>query len=257
MSGGARARALILTYHAVELGPPPLYVAPAQFEAHLEVLDRLGAVALTVSELVRRLRAGALPDRAVALTFDDGFASVCEHAAPLLRQRGWPATVYCVSGHLGGLNDWPTQPASVRRRPLASVEQLRALASDGWEIGGHTHSHPPLGRLSGPALETEIAGCRRRLEEATGAAVTSFACPYGDPPAGPVRSLIEDTYETCCGTRLGLVDAGADPFGLPRVDAHYLRRTPMLARAVRGDRAHLALRRAGAGVRRRFVQDFD
>lgn len=250
------ARGLILTYHAVESGPPPLFVEPAVFEAHLQVLSDAGAVVLTLSSLARRLRDGSLPDRAVALTFDDAFASVVSEALPRLRRRGWPATVYCVAGHLGGTNDWPTQPAAVPRRRLASADELAELAAAGFEIGAHTLTHPPLSQLSGDALHKEVVDCQHRLEAIVGQPVRTFACPYGDCPQGAARQLLERTYDAVCITALDTVGPAADPYALPRVDAHYLRRPRLLGHVVRGRGfGYLAVRRAGARARRLVVSD--
>jgi peptidoglycan/xylan/chitin deacetylase (PgdA/CDA1 family) len=88
MSGSA----LILTYHAVERGPAPLCVDPGLFREHLDVLAGAGAAVLTVSQVAEAVRGGALPERAVAITFDDGFAGVAEHAAEALAERGMRAT---------------------------------------------------------------------------------------------------------------------------------------------------------------------
>lgn len=202
------------------------------------------------------MRAGDLPPRAVALTFDDAFASVVSEAAPRLRRRGWPATVYCVAGYLGATNDWPTQPEWAPRRPLAAAEDLVTLIASGLEIGAHTNSHPPLSGLSGDALHEEVAGCRRRLESVCGQPVTTFACPYGDYPQGPVRELLEATYDAVCGTELATVGDAADPYALPRVDAHYLRAPRLLEQVVRGrGLGYLAVRRAGARARRLVRSD--
>lgn len=221
------------------------------------MLASAGAAVLTVSDLVAALRAGELPDRAVALTFDDAFASVVSEAAPRLLRREWPATVFCVAAHLDGTNDWATQPPTAPRRPLASSADVARMARAGLEIGGHTMSHAPLGDLTGRALHDEVVGSRARLEEIAGTAVRGFACPYGDPPAGEARALVKATYDYSCGTRLNLTSPDADTYALPRVDAHYVRNPNVLERVVRGQgSAYLATRRAGARLRRLVVHDF-
>src|SRR5262249_16377676 len=108
-------RALVLTYHAIGAGPPPLFVEPSLLATHLDCVVESRATVLTVSRFAAALREGSLPERAVALTFDDGFANVHEEAAPLLAERGLTATVFCVAGHLGGRSDWPSQPPSAPR----------------------------------------------------------------------------------------------------------------------------------------------
>lgn len=211
---------------------------------------------LTLSSFADRLRDGSLPQRAVALTFDDAFASVVSEAAPRLRRRGWPATIYCVADYLGGSNDWPTQPVGAPRRPLASPDELAELAASGFELGAHTLTHPPLSQLTGDALQAEVVGCKRPLERLAGRPIRTFACPYGEVPGTEGRRLLEGAYSTVCTTALDRVRAGADPYALPRVDAHYVRNPALLARVLRGsDLGYLAARRAGARARRLVFSD--
>ncbi len=247
---------LVLTYHAVEEGPPPLCLDPRTFRAHVEAVAESGVPVLTVSELAAALRAGALPERAVALTFDDGFASVARVAAPLLLERGLKATVFCVAGRLGGMNDWPTQPARAPRRALAGAAELADLARGGFEIGSHGMEHTPLAPAAGETLRREIAGSRRALEEAVGAPVASFAYPYGLLPGDEGRRLVAGEYTAACAGGLRPATASADPFALPRVDAHYLRRPERLRAALEGSAtAYLAARRIGARARRAVRAD--
>src|SRR5215470_438384 len=86
----------ILMYHRVaeiRFDPWGLAVAPAAFEEQLEVLCRTREP-LPMSEFVGRLARGTLSDRAVALTFDDGYADNLLAAKPILAKYGVPATVF-------------------------------------------------------------------------------------------------------------------------------------------------------------------
>jgi len=94
-----RDRLLVMCYHGVSLRDehewnPRLYVSPALLGHRLDEIRRLGATVLPLSEAVARLRAHDLPERAVALTFDDGFFDFLDRAYPLLQAHGYPATVY-------------------------------------------------------------------------------------------------------------------------------------------------------------------
>lgn len=88
--------AIVLLYHRVaELATDPqwLAVTPGRFDEQLGALRRVARI-VPLGELVRGVRDGVVPDRAVAITFDDGYADNLTHAAPLLRKHNAPATVF-------------------------------------------------------------------------------------------------------------------------------------------------------------------
>jgi peptidoglycan/xylan/chitin deacetylase (PgdA/CDA1 family) len=249
--------ALAITYHEVGAGPAPLCTGPELLREQLDCLAALGANTLTISELAEGLRRNELPERAVALTFDDGFKSTAEVVAPMMVERGMRATVFCVAGHLGGLNEWPSQRAGAPRRPLVDLQDLRDLAAAGFEIGSHGMEHAPLAVVADEQARRELVDSRSLLEQTIGVPVHSFAYPYGSRPRPAARALIEHTYTTACDTRVAVVDPGADLFALPRVDAHYLRRPAVLQRAVAGSLGHyLRARRLGSRARRYLRSDY-
>jgi peptidoglycan/xylan/chitin deacetylase (PgdA/CDA1 family) len=97
------APAVILMYHRVtELANDPhlLAVAPEHFGQQLEAIGAIG-VPLRLSELVQALQQGRVPPRAVAVTFDDGYADNLHNAKPLLARHGVPATVFVTAGQVG------------------------------------------------------------------------------------------------------------------------------------------------------------
>jgi peptidoglycan/xylan/chitin deacetylase (PgdA/CDA1 family) len=248
---------LILTYHAVEDGPAPLCIDPAVFAEHVRTIAAAGCVAVTVSELAAALRAGDVPDRAVAITFDDGCASVAEHAAPVLREHGTRATIFCVAGHVGGANDWASQAPWAPRLRLADADALVSLAAEGWEIGSHGVEHSPLDDAGEEVARREVAESHKLLEEMLATTVSSFASPYGARPSAAAAALIAETYEAACAGGPAAVTRGADPFALPRVDAHYVRSPERLRRALTGSPgAYLALRGLASRLRRGMRKDY-
>lgn len=247
---------LVLTYHGVGPAADPLHVDAATFTAHLDAIVEAGRPVVRVSELAARLRAGADPS-GVAITFDDGFASVARVAAPLLAERGLPATVFCVAGHLGGRSDWPSAHPDAPTVDLARADELAELAGLGWEIGCHGMMHAPLLGDDGELLRRELGEARSQLEQATGAAVRALAYPYGAGPSEAARALVEATFDAACSTRLGSVGAGTDVWSLPRVDAHYVRRPRLLRAALAGTLGpYLRTRGLGARARRAVRRDF-
>ncbi|AFZ13623.1 polysaccharide deacetylase [Crinalium epipsammum PCC 9333] len=96
-------KALILMYHRVgevDIDPWALCVTPENFAEHLEVLQK-DYHPLSLTELVKAHQGGKLPNRSVAITFDDGYADNLHQAKPLLNRYGIPATVFVSTGYLG------------------------------------------------------------------------------------------------------------------------------------------------------------
>jgi peptidoglycan/xylan/chitin deacetylase (PgdA/CDA1 family) len=92
-------RLLILCYHGISLDDehlwrPGLYMEPAVLEQRLETLKRGNYAVLPLGESLERLRAGTLPPRSVAITFDDGTYDFYKQAFPRLKSYTFPVTVY-------------------------------------------------------------------------------------------------------------------------------------------------------------------
>ena len=73
---------------------PELYISRATLARRFAILQRIGCAVLPLGEAVHLLYAGRLPERAVTITFDDGFCDFIGGALPLLAAYRWPATVY-------------------------------------------------------------------------------------------------------------------------------------------------------------------
>ncbi len=258
MSRQPAPRALILMYHAVEPARSALSVTPELFRSHLRCIAESGARVVTVRALAEELRRAKSPrDFLLAITFDDGFESVAELAAPLLAERELPATVFCVAGRLGGTSDWPSGRAGGTTRALASASALRDLSQAGFEIGSHGFDHEPLVADAEQLLRREIADSKSVLEEAVGTHVSSFAYPYGAGPSRLARRLVEETYEAACTTKMASLSPQPDRYALPRVDVHYVRRPELLARVLAGRIGpYLVARRIGARTRRALWKDY-
>jgi peptidoglycan/xylan/chitin deacetylase (PgdA/CDA1 family) len=180
----------------------------------------------------------------VALTFDDGFRNFFEHALPILQEFGYPATVFLVSGYIGGRNDWPTQPSQpyVPTIDLMSWSDVEQIVRLGIGLGAHTITHPYLSRLGAEGIEREMADGKARLEDRAGRKIDAFAYPYGDID-GRVRAAAERHFTVACGTRLAFVNGRSDPLDLPRIDMFYLRQRFWFERlSTSTGHAYLALR---------------
>jgi len=240
----------ILMYHSLDSSGSVISVAPGTFADHMDCLSSLGLKGIALREAVAHRSAfGSWPSGCVVLTFDDGYTNFLDVAMQILHAAGFAATMFLVSGHAGGRNDWAPPPPGLGVQPILSWQQVRDLTGRGIEIGAHTRSHPDLRRLADPAAENEIAGCRCELEDRIGAAVESFAYPFGH--VGSVsQAIVRREFRAACTTVLRR--AGNDDLhALPRIDMYYLGSGDRLARLLNGDLdGYLSLRRWGRSARR-------
>ncbi|CAN5224347.1 hypothetical protein BH09ACT12_BH09ACT12_08680 [soil metagenome] len=171
----------IIGWHRVDTLGEGLSTPLSAFEEHLDVLDDWGAQVLPLGEAVALLAAGALPPKAVALTFDDGYASVVETAWPLLRDRGFPASLFVVSDYLDGDRTfaWDGDGTGRDELRLATGEELVLAHRDGLDIGSHTQTHPWLPGLDDRVVERELALSRAVISDLLGEDVTALAYPTG------------------------------------------------------------------------------
>lgn len=106
-----RRRLLILCYHGVSLADehewsPAMFVTLRQFRSRMQIIKERGCTVLPLGDAIQRLHSGTLPERSVAITFDDGFYDFYTMAWPLLKEFSYPATVYLTTYHVDHWQ-WP------------------------------------------------------------------------------------------------------------------------------------------------------
>ncbi|MFH1666476.1 MAG: polysaccharide deacetylase family protein [Elusimicrobiota bacterium] len=170
----------ILMYH--KIGDPPmgsklkkLWVSPRKFRKQLAYLKKKGYESITFKNLAAM---NEFDSRKVIITFDDGYRNNFLVALPILKEFGYEAVFFVVSGAAGGKNFWHN---SELEEPVDMLtwEEIKKMDEDGMEIGGHALSHKNLSELPDDALEKEIFEDKKNIEEKLGKNIMSFAYPYG------------------------------------------------------------------------------
>jgi peptidoglycan/xylan/chitin deacetylase (PgdA/CDA1 family) len=167
-----RRRPVILMYHRVaapRVDPWDLAVEPERFAAQLEVL-RATRRPFAMSEFVDRARRGRLPDDAVAVTFDDGYADTLTQARPRLARAGVPATLFLATAFVGQrVEYWWDELA---RGLLVDAEARPDGGRDPWRADGPPKTErqamylarwQALRALSAAARDAELARVRASL----------------------------------------------------------------------------------------------
>ena len=249
----SQPRVPILTYHSLDDSGAVTSVSPGDFAQHMRSLARRGFTGISLSDLLdgweNKIK---LPARPVVLTFDDGFANLLPHAAPILAELKFRATLFAVSGRCGQTNDWPDQAPGIPRLPLLNWDELAQLANAGWEIGAHTVTHRQLTSLPADEARREILESKTVIEQKLGRAVTTFAYPFGAMNAAS-RDCVRDNFRAGCSVAFGTASPQHDRSALPRLDVYYVR-TPSVFNlfGTWTGGAYLALRGAGRILKARL-----
>jgi peptidoglycan/xylan/chitin deacetylase (PgdA/CDA1 family) len=164
-----------------------------------------------------RLEHRLSPARTVAITIDDGYRDILSVAQPLLRRHGFPATVFVVTGLVGGSNDWDAN-GLLHRRPLLSWDELRRLRREGTTCGAHTRTHPSLISADDETLRREIAGSRSDLERELVDVVPAFAYPYGLRDARATAAVRDASFAAACTASAGLNSPATPRLALRRLE---------------------------------------
>lgn len=125
-----RGRLSILIFHRVLPAPDPLFPGEVDAQQFDQIVGWVCAWCnvLPLDEACVRLVAGTLPSRAVAITFDDGYADNHDQALPILRRHGVSATFFVATGFLDGGRMWnDTVIEAVRHCTLDQID-LRSIA---------------------------------------------------------------------------------------------------------------------------------
>jgi biofilm PGA synthesis lipoprotein PgaB len=205
---------VVLQYHHFsETTPAVTSVSPAQFEQHLEYLEKNHFSVLPLQKVISDIQQGKdLPGQCVSLTVDDAYISVYETAFPLLQKRHWPLTVFV-----------NTQAVDEGRQPYMSWEQMREMSKHGVTFENHGHSHDHLVRMQEneslddweQRVSADILTAQNRITDELGIAPTFFAHPYGEYNPAIIK-LLKKFKLTGFGQQSGPIWSDANFGALPR-----------------------------------------
>lgn len=175
------------------------HVSRDRFAAHLEAIRRSSRRVITAGEFARDAK-----DDTVVITFDDGWRGTFDLAVPMLRQAGWPATIFVTRDFLG-------------RKHFADDPALRDAAAAGMEIGVHGTTHRMLSSCTAEERLWEFRACREHHEAVLGQPVVSASQPGGDWNAEIVLAARKAGLKSLGTSRPGCNVPGTDLFALRRI----------------------------------------
>jgi len=215
----------ILMYHMIKQHQggkfKGLRVSPAMFEKQVKYLVENGWHFFTMSELIEKKE--SLPEKSVALTFDDGYEDNYTHAFAILQKYDVKATIYIVVDRHG--REWSSRRKAknnsgelMQEPKLTDVQIEEMLASGLVEIGSHTMTHDNLTTLDTEGKKREIIASKEMIEKTFGMVCNSFCYPFGLFDDEDRKWVEKAGYTNATTTQAGIDDVTtADPYRLKRI----------------------------------------
>ena len=213
------AKVMVLLYHRFEDRPKDsLSIPPVEFRQNMEELKKDGISVISMKDfLAWRRGEKSIPPKSAIITIDDGYTSAYSVAWPILKELGYPFTMFIYTNfvNVGG-----------KSMTWAQLEEMRDAGVD---IESHTISHhdlrhaPKRGDDYTAWLHNEIYGSKEILEQKLGIKIVAFAFPYGTHNEVVRKMAKEAGYEalfTVYGQHMGF-DAPMDQLGRYAFDARH------------------------------------
>tara|TARA_Y100000814_G_scaffold292040_1_gene269739 strand:- start:408 stop:1460 length:1053 start_codon:yes stop_codon:yes gene_type:complete len=205
---------VILVYHHVSTSTPPsTSISPEDFRKHLDYLLQNDFNVIPLDQMLETLQTeGQLPEKAIAITFDDGYISIYDTAFPMLQSYGFPFTLFLSTG-----------PIDRQQQNFMNWEQVKEMSEAGVIIANHMVEHPymldkdpeesEIQWLS--RLENELLVAETRIEQQTGQSHRYLAYPFGEFNAD-IKAMLEANGFVGLAQNSGAIGVNSDFLSLPR-----------------------------------------
>ncbi|ALV25163.1 polysaccharide deacetylase [Campylobacter iguaniorum] len=210
------AKARVLMYHSISEHFGERHdkwrVKPSDFEEQISWLHKNGFQSFTISELANLK---AIPNKSVAITFDDGYGDNYDAAFKILKKYNFKATIYLVPNQRS--NHWEKQNTNHLANML-NAEQIQKMQSSNLiEFGSHTLGHVNLATINANELQNELQTSKKDVENITQTPCTAFAYPYGKYNENIKNAVINAGYKNAVIVKRGLYTPNDDKFEIKRI----------------------------------------
>ena len=199
-------RLIVIYYHEiVKDGEGSSYqkLDISKFEEQMKYLNRQGFHSFLFSDI-----SAGIPEKAIIVSFDDGFRSVYQNAVPIMKKYGIKGNVYLPTAYIGV------------EQEFMNWEMVEKMYSTGdWYFAAHTHNHVDIRSLTRVQVEEEVNKSRKEFQKHLGYVPRAFCIPYGTFNNRSIK-LIKATgnYKYILGSFYGFGETGRlEKDVLPRI----------------------------------------
>ena len=165
----------ILMYHSISDNPnDPNAISPTEFKRQMRLLQ--SAHVISLKEGLGLLRDKRLLKNTCVITFDDALLDFYTTAMPILKEFGYPSTMFVPTGLVGTNSVWDSYD---KTKPLMNWEQIQECPKWGVSFGSHTVNHVRLTKCDDANLMSELNTSLQTLRDRLGNVIPALAYPGG------------------------------------------------------------------------------
>lgn len=197
----------VLMYHSIayEEGNE-LRIPKENFREQMKYLKDNNYTTLTLDELYSFFISNKpIPEKSVVITFDDGYKDNYENAYPILKEFGFNATIFVITGAIDNEKDYLT------------LNQLKELEQNGIAIESHTVAHEQLDKIPYEKQLDTLTKSKKYLEQTLGKEIKYIGYPFGRWNSNTIMAAKEAGYTMAFTTDSGWSNKIQDIYALNRV----------------------------------------
>ena len=197
-----------LLYHRFnESKYPSTSISSELFRQQLSYLKKNQYKVLNLSDAIQKLRSGDGRGKYIVITIDDAFNSFMEHGFPVIKEFGYPATLF-INTETVGSGDY------------ISWKDLKILAENNIEIGNHTHTHDYFLDLDTAerrqAFSNDVKLAQELIKSNLNLEPSTFAFPYGEFDEGMLEVIEKMGFIGAAAQNSGVMSMYSNLYALPR-----------------------------------------
>lgn len=161
-------------------------------------------------------RKSPIPNKTVAISFDDGYKDNALFALPIMEKFGFGAVFFVTVDYIGRVKTSPHR--DWQHWECMGWDDLKDLIDRGYDIGSHSLHHIDLSKLDKEAREKELKLSKEMIESSLKEDIEFFSYPYGYFDEELLNIVKNVGYRAACTTTPGINTFTADLYKLKRTE---------------------------------------
>ena len=207
LANNIKNSAVIFMYHKFDVPKyPSTNILPEQFLSHLKEFESEKYNVAPIEYIIDTIiNDGELSTNTIGISIDDADKSFLSYAWPKFKEKGFPVTLFVNTSIISNNN-----------KNYLNWDEIRFLMNEGVTIGGHSHNHEHLPKMSIDEIKKEIEISNKIFLKELGKTPNLFAYPYGEADNRIIDLLKNYNYKVAFGQHSGVINETSNLYYLPR-----------------------------------------